>query len=129
MLSNEVFSNPHFHFTADAAAVPVCRQSVARYTNAWTRQLQSADDLVCREQWPNAEAALSDLYGRWTEQQGWLHMIIVHQELDETEALLQRCIALAQQQDDAGLRSDIAELRTQFTLLSEMQRLTLRNIL
>lgn len=54
---------------------------------------------------------------------------LVHQELDETEALLQRCIALAQQQDDAGLRSDIAELRTQFTLLSEMQRLTLRNIL
>lgn len=103
--------------------------SVTRYTNAWTRQLQSADDLVCREQWSNAEAALSDLYGRWTEQQGWLHMIIVHQELDETEALLQRCIALAQQQDDAGLRSDIAELRTQFTLLSEMQRLTLRNIL
>lgn len=103
--------------------------SVARYTNAWTQQLQSADDLVCREQWTNAEAALSDLYGRWTEQQGWLHMIIVHQELDETEALLQRCIALAQQQDDAGLRSDIAELRTQFTLLSEMQRLTLRNIL
>lgn len=103
--------------------------SVARYTNAWIRQLQSADDLVFREQWSNAEAALSDLYGRWTEQQGWLHMIIVHQELDETEALLQRCIALAQQQDDAGLRSDIAELRTQFTLLSEMQRLTLRNIL
>ena len=33
--------------------------SVARYTNAWTRQLQSADDLVCREQWSNAEAALS----------------------------------------------------------------------
>lgn len=103
--------------------------SVARYTNAWIQQLQSADDLVCREQWSNAEASLSDLYGRWTEQQGWLHMIIVHQELDETEALLQRCIALAQQQDDAGLRSDIAELRTQFTLLSEMQRLTLRNIL
>lgn len=103
--------------------------SVAQYTNAWIQQLQSADDLVCREQWSNAEATLSDLYGRWTEQQGWLHMIIVHQELDETEALLQRCIALAQQQDDAGLRSDIAELRTQFTLLSEMQRLTLRNIL
>ena len=102
---------------------------VARYTDSWTRQLQFADDLVCREQWPDAQAALSDLYGRWTEQQGWLHMIIVHQELDETEALLQRCIALAQQQDDAGLRSDMAELRTQFTLLAEMQRLTLRNIL
>ena len=102
---------------------------VARYTDAWTQQLQAADDLVRREQWTDAEAALSDLYGRWTEQQEWLHMIIVHQELDETEALLQRCIALAQQQDDAGLRSDMAELRTQFTLLAEMQRLTLRNIL
>ena len=122
MLSNEVFSNPHFHFTADAAAVPVCRQQRGPV-------YKRVDPAVCREQWSNAEAALSDLYGRWTEQQGWLHMIIVQQELDETEALLQRCIALAQQQDDAGLRSDIAELRTQFTLLSEMQRLTLRNIL
>lgn len=103
--------------------------SVARHTDRWKQQLQTANDLATREQWPQAEQALTDLYDLWQGQQGWLHMIIVHQELDETEALLQRCIALAQQQDDAGLRSDIAELRTQFTLLAEMQRLTLRNIL
>ena len=123
------FRIPIFILLLTLLLCPFAGSSVARYTNAWIRQLQSADDLVCREQWSNAEAALSNLYGRWTEQQGRLHMIIVHQELDETEALLQRCIALAQQQDDAGLRSDIAGLRTQFTLLSEMQRLTLRNIL
>ena len=56
-------------------------------------------------------------------------MVIAHQELDETEALLQRCIALCRQREGNDLQADMAELCTQFTLLDEMQRLTLRNIL
>ena len=103
--------------------------SVKRCTDGWKQQLQTAADFAGREDWPQAQQALTGLYESWQVQQEWLHMVIAHQELDETEALLQRCIALAQQQDDAGLRSDMAELRTQFTLLAEMQRLTLRNIL
>lgn len=102
---------------------------VARCTDAWKRQLQQADDLVRHEQWLQAEATLTDLYDRWSGQQEWLHMLIEHQELDETEALLQRCIAFSQQREGDELRADMAELRTQLTLLDEMQRLTLRNIL
>ena len=56
-------------------------------------------------------------------------MVIAHQELDETESLLQRCIALCRQREGSDLQADMAELCTQFTLLDEMQRLTLRNIL
>lgn len=103
--------------------------SVSRCTDSWKQQLMTADGLVIREQWGEAKSVLTDLYDRWQTQQEWLHMLIEHKELDETEALLQRCIAFAQQQEDAELRADIAELRTQFTLLDEMQRLTLRNIL
>ena len=102
---------------------------VSRCTDSWKQQLMTADGLVIREQWGEALSVLTDLYDRWQTQQEWLHMLIEHKELDETEALLQRCIAFAQQQEDAELRADIAELRTQFTLLDEMQRLTLRNIL
>lgn len=102
---------------------------VTRCTDAWKQQLQQADDLVRREQWEQAEAALTDLYARWDSQQEWLHMLIEHQELDETESLLHRCIAFAQQREGDELRADMAELRTQLTLLDEMQRLTLRNIL
>lgn len=102
---------------------------VARCTDAWKQQLQEADDLVRREEFARAEAALTELYARWDSQQEWLHMLIAHQELDETEALLQRCIAFSQQQEGDELRADMAELRTQLTLLDEMQRLTLRNIL
>ena len=103
--------------------------NVSRCTDSWKQQLMTADGLVIREQWGEALSVLTDLYDRWQTQQEWLHMLIEHKELDETEALLQRCIAFAQQQEDAELRADIAELRTQFTLLDEMQRLTLRNIL
>ena len=103
--------------------------NVSRCTDSWKQQLMTADGLVIREQWGEAQSVFTDLYDRWQTQQEWLHMLIEHKELDETEALLQRCIAFAQQQEDAELRADIAELRTQFTLLDEMQRLTLRNIL
>lgn len=103
--------------------------NVSRCTDSWKQQLMTADGLVIREQWGEAQSVLTDLYDHWQTQQEWLHMLIEHKELDETEALLQRCIAFAQQQEDAELRADIAELRTQFTLLDEMQRLTLRNIL
>ena len=103
--------------------------SLSRCTDSWKQQLMTADGLVIREQWGEAQSVLTDLYDRWQTQQEWLHMLIEHKELDETEALLQRGIAFAQQQEDAELRADIAELRTQFTLLDEMQRLTLRNIL
>lgn len=103
--------------------------SVARHTDRWKQQLQTADDLATREQWPQAEQALTDLYNLWQGQQEWLHMVIAHQELDETEALLQRCITYCRQREGAELLADMAELRTQFTLLDEMQRLTLRNIL
>ena len=103
--------------------------SVACCTDEWTLQLQAAEDLVSREQWAAARSSLSDLYDRWQARQEWLHMVIAHQELDETEALLHRCMALCRQQEASDLLADMAELRTQFTLLAEMQQLTLRNIL
>lgn len=103
--------------------------SVKRCTDGWKQQLQTAADFAGREDWPQAQQALTGLYDSWQTQQEWLHMVIAHQELDETESLLQRCIALCRQREGSDLQADMAELRTQFALLDEMQRLTLRNIL
>lgn len=103
--------------------------SVKRCTDGWKQQLQTAADFAGREDWPQAQQALTGLYESWQTQQEWLHMVIAHQELDETESLLQRCIALCRQREGSDLQADMAELRTQFALLDEMQRLTLRNIL
>ncbi len=103
--------------------------SVKRCTDGWKQQLQTAADFAGRKDWPQAQQALAGLYDSWQTQQEWLHMVIAHQELDETESLLQRCIALCRQREGSDLQADMAELRTQFTLLDEMQRLTLRNIL
>lgn len=103
--------------------------SVKRCTDGWKQQLQTAADFAGREDWPQAQQVLTGLYDSWQTQQEWLHMVIAHQELDETEALLQRCIALCRQREGSDLQADMAELCTQFALLDEMQRLTLRNIL
>lgn len=103
--------------------------SVDRCTRSWTQQLRVADGLVQQEQWTAAESALEGLYDSWQAQQEWLHILIVHQELNETEELLQRCMALAQMRDETSLTPEMTALHTQFTLLEEMQHLTLRNIL
>lgn len=103
--------------------------SAKRCTDGWKQQLQTAADFAGREDWPQAQQALTGLYDSWQTQQEWLHMVIAHQELDETESLLQRCIALCRQREGSDLQADMAELCTQFALLDEMQRLTLRNIL
>lgn len=102
---------------------------VTAHTDIWQEQLNLISDAVEQEDWNSASENLSALYTNWQAQQGWLHLIIAHAELDETEALLQRCAVLTQQQISDELTADLAELRSQFQLLDEMQRLTLRNIL
>ena len=60
--------------------------SVKRCTDGWKQQLQTAADFAGREDWPQAQQALTGLYDSWQTQQEWLHMVIAHQELDETES-------------------------------------------
>ena len=56
--------------------------NVSRCTDSWKQQLMTADGLVIREQWGEAQSVLTDLYDRWQTQQEWLHMLIEHKELD-----------------------------------------------
>lgn len=102
---------------------------VAACSADWQQQLQRVDIAAQQEDWPAAGASLSELYDSWEVQQAWLHMLIGHQELDEAEALLRRCMARADAQERDELAADLAELCSRLQLLDEMQRLTLRNVL
>ena len=74
-------------------------------------------------------AQLENLYASWQSQQGWLHILIHHDVLNDTEALLHRCMTLASAGTLDELPSELAELRVQFRLLAEMQHFSLKNIL
>ena len=102
---------------------------VAQCSGDWQAQVQQVTDAAAQSDWAEAERCLLSLDESWQAQQSWLHMVIEHRELDETEALLRRCIALSRQGEGSELTAELAELQSQFELLDEMQRLTLRNIL
>lgn len=92
----------------------------------WTAALDEAEAAL--EQGGTGSAQLDALNALWQEPQGYLHIVISHEELDEAEALLAQAEAMAAQGDSQSLYPVLAELRGQFRLIAETQRVSAKNI-
>lgn len=92
----------------------------------WTAALDAAEAAL--EQGGTGSAQLDALNALWQEPQGYLHIVISHEELDEAEALLAQAEAMAAQGDSQSLYPVLAELRGQFRLIAETQRISAKNI-
>ena len=92
----------------------------------WTAALDEAEAAL--EQGGTGSAQLDALNALWQEPQGYLHIVISHEELDEAEALLAQAEAMAAQGDSQSLYPVLAELRGQFRLIAETQRISATNI-
>ena len=92
----------------------------------WTAALDEAEAAL--EQGGTGSAQLDALTALWQEPQGYLHIVISHEELDEAEALLAQAEAMAAQGDSQSLYPVLAELRGQFRLIAETQRISAKNI-
>lgn len=92
----------------------------------WTAALDEAEAAL--EQGGSGSAQLDALNALWQEPQGYLHIVISHEELDEAEALLAQAEAMAAQGDSQSLYPVLAELRGQFRLIAETQRISAKNI-
>ncbi len=92
----------------------------------WTAALDEAEAAL--EQGGTGSAQLDALNALWQEPQGYLHIVISHEELDEAEALLAQAEAMAAQGDSQSLYPVLAELRGQFRLIAETQRISAKNI-
>ena len=90
---------------------------------ATPKRAEDANDAVQQMQ-----AQLDALTTLWQEPQGYLHIVISHEELDEAEALLAQAEAMAAQGDSRSLYPVLAELRGQFRLIAETQRISAKNI-
>ena len=102
---------------------------LSRQCSRWTSYLAVVDACVLSGDWDGAADGLHALSEDWDGCQTWLHIVIEHSEIDAAEALLQRCAVLCQEQESADLRADLSDLRSQFTLLDEMERISIKNIL
>ena len=92
----------------------------------WTAALDEAEAALA--QGGTGSAQLDALTNLWQEPQGYLHIVISHEELDEAEALLAQAEAMAAQGDSRSLYPVLAELRGQFRLIAETQRVSAKNI-
>ena len=92
----------------------------------WTAALDEAEAAL--EQGGSGQQQLDALTTLWQESQGYLHIVISHEELDEAEALLAQAGAMAAQGDSQSLYPVLAELRGQFRLIAETQRISAKNI-
>ena len=92
----------------------------------WTAALDEAEAALA--QGGTGSAQLDALNALWQEPQGYLHIVISHEELDEAEALLAQAEAMAAQGDSQSLYPVLAELRGQFRLIAETQRISAKNI-
>lgn len=92
----------------------------------WTAALDEAEAAL--EQGGTGSAQLDALNALWQEPQGYLHIVISHEELDEAEALLAQAEAMAAHGDSQSLYPVLAELRGQFRLIAETQRVSAKNI-
>ena len=100
-----------------------------RSTDEWCDMLTQAQEAAAQDDWTKAGQILSDIHNAWDEKQSYFHIVSVHAELDEAEALLAKSLSFALDQDDAEFRANTAELITQLRLLSEIQEVSIKNIL
>ena len=92
----------------------------------WTAALDEAEAALA--QGGSGQQQLDALNALWQEPQGYLHIVISHEELDEAEALLAQAEAMAAQGDSQSLYPVLAELRGQFRLIAETQSISAKNI-
>ena len=103
--------------------------AVSKRCHDWDTQIDTIDQCVQGQHWNTAAADLETLYEDWNTCQTWFHIVIEHSEIDNAEALLQRCRILCQEQDSVEFRATLADLRSQLILLDEMERVSIKNIM
>ena len=101
---------------------------LTRRCGVWIGLLGRMEEAVQQEDWPAAADTMDALYADWQARQTWLRTVIRHDEIDETEALLQRCFALCDARQGPELLTELYDLRAQFVLMDETERLSIQNI-
>lgn len=103
--------------------------TIQKETARWSSQLQQAVHFIQSENWSGVETALQTSYEDWCGKQTYLHIVLGHEALDNTEAMYQRAFAFTTAKDSQELQAELAALLHQLTLLAETEQLSIKNIL
>ena len=100
-----------------------------RLVEDWCTELDQLQSTAQAEDWDSVRDELSVLHESWDAHVTYFHIILQHDELNEVESLLARADSFAFEQDEGEFRACVAELKSQLLVLSEMQDISIQNIL
>jgi len=100
-----------------------------RLVTDWCAALDKLQNTAQAEDWDSVRGDLSVLHESWDAHATYFHIILQHGELNEVESLLARADSFAFEQDEGEFRACVAELKSQLLVLSEMQEISIPNIL
>lgn len=103
--------------------------SMAGRTQRWQGQLDQVEALATDGAWEEAYQSLEESYGDWSSSQAYLHIVSHHDVLDEAEAMYRRAAVFICLQEESSLLGELSDLRHQLRLLSEMEQLSIKNVL
>ena len=100
-----------------------------RLVEDWCTELDQLQSTAQAEDWDSVRTDLAAFHQGWDRHATYFHIILQHDELNEVESLLARADSFAFEQDEAEFRACVAELQSQLRVLSEMQEISIPNIL
>ena len=95
----------------------------------WQHQLSQAEYWADQSQWGQTLAALEESYRDWHNTQVYLHIVLDHTAVDDAEAMYRRARAFALAEEPSEFHAEIAHLHAQLTMMANMERFSLQNIL
>lgn len=102
---------------------------LTRQCEDWSTHVEQMERAAVQEDWDTAQYALEDLTESWDKWQTYLHILIDHDEIDQTETLIALCKLHIEEKDTATLRVTVSQLRCMFSLLAEIEQLNIKNVL
>lgn len=103
--------------------------SVDKTITQWCDTLESVQHAAQNEDWTEAIKRLGAVHAEWEAFHPFLHIIVMHDELDRVDVLFRRCVVFARETDGPEFLADTAELIAQLQIIRQSQELSLRNIL
>ena len=102
---------------------------ISRDTQRWSAPLTQVSDLAGQDRWSDAEERLAESYRDWSSHQTYLHIVAEHEAVDGAEAMYRRAFAYAEARETPEFRAELTDLLHQLNLLSEMEEISIKNIL
>ncbi|MBQ9493664.1 MAG: DUF4363 family protein [Oscillibacter sp.] len=92
-------------------------------------QLDRAEQYARAQQWTQAADAVRDGYRDWQSRKTYLRVVSRHDASNGADTLYQQCVLYAGAGDEVHFLTELQALREQIETLTEMEQLSIGNVL